>query len=65
MEMIFIRRPGSSTLRVRVFRRRPRAYAAARAMCRRKLPIPMIAAALRLPRARVQAIANPFAAFIR
>lgn len=63
MRMIFISRPGSSAMRVRVFIRRPRATAAARGMCRCGRPAHEICSRLGLTRERYDRIVGPHAFF--
>lgn len=63
MQSIFIKRPGASTMHVRVFQKRPRVLAAARGMRRRGHALHFISWSLRIPRTRIDVLVGPLAFF--
>lgn len=63
MRSIFIHRPGSSAMRVRVFTRRPHLVAAVRGMRRQGRPAHEICSRLGLSRERYDRIVGPLAFF--
>lgn len=63
MRSIFISRPGSSSMRVRVFSRRPHLVAAVRGMRRHGFPAHAICSRLGLTRERFDRIVGPHAFF--
>lgn len=61
MTSVFIRRPGCATVQIRVFEKRPRVCAAARAMRRNGHGLPFISWSLGMSRDRLDRLIDTFA----